>query len=142
MKTTILIAAALSAATVFANAQINSAAAKTTPAATTNTAPARPTLTASSASTSTAVVGDPKGKKLEPTAEKRTDVIEGRNYNIGGAVPRALGPERRNPLQLINPFAPVTDRERRFSQRPPPRGFVDDRTIEPVGITIISVEKK
>lgn len=140
MKTTILIAAALSAATVFANAQTNSAAAKTTPAAATNTAPARPTLTASSASTS--VVGDPKGKKLEPTAEKRTDVIEGRNYNIGGAVPRALGPERRNPLQLINPFAPVTDRERRFSQRPPPRGFVDDRTIEPVGITIISVEKK
>ena len=140
MKTTILIAAALSAATVFANAQTNSVAAKTTAPVTTNAAPARPTLTASSSSAS--VVGDSKGKKVEPSAEKRTDVIEGRNYNIGGAVPRALGPERRNPLQLLNPFAPVTDRERRFSQRPPPRAFVDERTIEPAGITIISVEKK
>ena len=140
MKTTILIAAALSAATVFANAQTNSAAAKTTPAAATNTAPARPTLTASSASTS--VVGDPKSKKLDPSAEKRTDIVEGRNHD-GTPLRRDLcGAERRNPLQLINPFAPVTDRERRFSQRPPPRGFVDDRTIEPVGITIISVEKK
>lgn len=140
MKTTILIAAVLSAATAFASAQTNAATAKPTSSATTNTATARPTLTASSGSS--AVVGDPKGKKIEPTAEKRTDVIEGRNYNIGGAVPRALGPERRNPLQLLNPFAPVTDRERRFSQRPPPRSFVDDRTIEPAGITIISVEKK
>ena len=140
MKTTILTAAVLSAATVFASAQTNAATAKPASSATANAAPARPTLTASSSSKS--VVADPKGKKIEPTAEKRTDVIEGRNYNIGGAVPRALGPERRNPLQLLNPFAPVTDRERRFSQRPPPRGFVDDRTIEPVGITIISVEKK
>ncbi len=140
MKTTILIAAVLSAATVFANAQTNSAASKTTAPVTTNTTPARPTLTAASAST--AVVADPKSKKVETSAEKRTDVIEGRNYNVGGAVPRALGPEKRNPFQLLNPFAPVTDRERRFSQRPPLRGFVDDRTIEPVGITIISVEKK
>ena len=140
MKTTILIAAVLSAGTVFACAQTNSATAKPTASATTNALPTRPTLAASS--TSTAVVGDPQGKKLDPSAEKRTDVIEGRNYTIGGAVLRALGPERRNPLQLLNPFAPVTDRERRFSQRPPPHGFVDDRTIEPVGITIISVEKK
>ncbi len=141
MKTTILIAAVLSAATVFANAQTNSATtAKPAAPATTNAAPARPTLTASSSSI--AVAADPKGKKVEPSAEKRTDVIEGRNYNVGGAIPRALGPERRNPLQLLNPFAPVTDRERRFSQRPPPRAFVDDRTIELVGITIISVEKK
>ncbi len=140
MKTTILIAAVLSAATAFANAQTNAATAKPTSSATTNAAPSRPALTASSSSTS--VVGDPKGKKIEPNAEKRTDVIEGRNYNLGGAVPRAIGPERRNPLQLLNPFAPVTDRERRFSQRPPPRGFVDERTIEPAGITIISVEKK
>ena len=140
MKTTILTAAVLSAAAVFASAQTNSAAAKTTPATATNASPTRPTLTASSASTS--VVGDNRGKKVEASAEKRTDIIEGRNHDFGGAIPRALGPERRNPLQLLNPFVPVTARERRFSQRPPPRAFVDDRTIEPVGLTLISVEKK
>ena len=140
MKTTILIAAVLSAGTLFSSAQTNSATAVKSVATGTNAAPGRPSLSASSGSS--AGVADPKSKTVDPSAPKRTDVIEGRNHDFGGVIPRALGPQKGNPLQLLNPFAPVTDRERRFSQRPPPHGFVDDRTIEPVGITIISVEKK
>ncbi len=140
MKTTILIAAVLSAGTLFASAQTNSATNAKNIATGTNAAPARPALSASSGPS--AIVADPKSKTVEPSAAKRTDVIEGRNHDFGGAIPRALGPERRNTLQLLNPFVPVTERERRFSKRPPPRAFVDDRTIEPTGITIISVEKK
>ena len=140
MKTTILIAAVLSAGTVFASAQTNSATAVKSVATGTNAAPGRSALGASSGTAT--VVGDPKSKTVDPSAAKRTDVIEGRNHDFGGVIPRALGPQKSNPLQLLNPFAPVTDRERRFSQRPPPRGFVDERTIEPAGITIISVEKK
>ncbi len=140
MKTTILIAAVLSAGALFTSAQTNSAAAVKSVATGTNAAPGRPAL--SVASSSATVVGDPKSKAVDPSPAKRTDVIQGRNHDFGGVIPRAIGPQKSNPLQLLNPFAPVTDRERRFSQRPPPRGFVDDRTIEPVGITIISVEKK
>ncbi len=137
MKTTILIALALSAGTVFAGAQTNSTsagAAASTNAPSARMLPATATVAPTSAET--------LGKSVEPSAVKRTDVVEGRNHDYGGVIPRVIGPERRNPLQLLNPFAPVTERERRFTQRPLPHASTDVRTVEPVGIVLISVEKK
>jgi ABC-type Fe3+-hydroxamate transport system substrate-binding protein len=144
MKTMILISVALSAGAFLSAAQTNSTA--TPPPASTNASAAKilPITTSASTPVATAAstTGDPRGKTVEPSAAKRTAVIEGTNYVYGGIIPRVVGPDRKNPLQLLNPFAPLTDHERRLIRRPLPRSFVDERTVEPVGVTIISVEKK
>ena len=46
-----------------------------------------------------------------------------------------------NPLQLINPFAPMSYGIAGSSTGSTPRAFRDERTHEPVGITIISVSR-
>ncbi|MBC8002444.1 MAG: hypothetical protein H7X97_07635 [Opitutaceae bacterium] len=54
--------------------------------------------------------------------------------------PRPAG-GKFNPLQLINPFAPMSYGTAGSSSVSTPRAFRDERTHEPTGITIISVNR-
>lgn len=83
--------------------------------------------------------------KIEP--KPPLEGIEGRHADYTGAVPRAVKAGGfKGVLNLFNPFAPLSEREKRRAQtashRPEPRGFVDDKDLEPEGIVLISVEQR
>jgi hypothetical protein len=83
--------------------------------------------------------------KIEP--KPPVDGIEGRHVNYTGAVPRAVKAGGfRGVLNLFNPFAKLSAAEKRRGEsaadRPEPRGFVDDKELQPEGIRLISVEER
>ncbi len=83
--------------------------------------------------------------KIEPKIP--VEGIEGRHVNYTGVVPRVVKADGiQGVLHLFNPFAPLSPAEKHWAvavrDRPAPRGFVDDTKLEPVGITLISVETK
>jgi hypothetical protein len=154
MKTMLLVITALSTAATGSLAQTNVAAAASRPSATNDVAaaPASPAGQNASASASGANATAVEKPILGIQPKVPVDGIEGRKVNLTGVAPRvAAEPAPMRILNLFNPFAPLSEAEKRARtnanaanamNRPLPRGFQDERTIEPVGINVITVEAK
>lgn len=82
--------------------------------------------------------------KLPMLIPQESEVIRSRSgVEYRGLLARSPRPAggKFNPLQLINPFAPMSYGIAGSSTASTPRAFRDEQTHEPVGITIISVSR-
>lgn len=148
MKTTLLLlgmGAGVSMLPAQTNAPVAAPVAATQPASPPVGAPTAPSGGLAATTPITTPSAGSKPLLLEP--KPPLDGIEGKKFNYTGAAPRAIkGGGFRGVLQLFNPFAKLSDAEKRQptgpTDRPLPRGFVDDRTMQPEGLKILSVEQK